>query len=86
MPLFVRGVKFIPYHVSDPACILFCRYNLRQADISVLEIAFQRSAAVIVGVIWAAIVSRFWWPAEAPKELSRELGEYVSSFPEHDSY
>ncbi|OAX36222.1 hypothetical protein K503DRAFT_695534 [Rhizopogon vinicolor AM-OR11-026] len=51
-------------------------YNLRQADVSVLEIAFQRAAAVIVGVLWAAIVSRFWWPAEARRELSRELGDF----------
>lgn len=44
---------------------------------SVLNIAFHRSTAVIVGVLWAAIVSRFWWPSEARRELSRELGEYV---------
>ncbi|KAJ8586641.1 hypothetical protein M405DRAFT_743289 [Rhizopogon salebrosus TDB-379] len=51
-------------------------YNLREADVSVLQIAFHRSAAVIVGVLWAAIVSRFWWPAEARRELSRELGDF----------
>ncbi|KAG1725283.1 Fusaric acid resistance protein-like-domain-containing protein [Suillus paluster] len=51
-------------------------YNLRKGDVSVLDIAFHRSTAVIAGVIWAAIVSRFWWPSEARRELSRELGDF----------
>lgn len=51
-------------------------YNVRQADISVIDIAFHRSTAVIAGVLWAAIVSRFWWPSEARRELSRELGDF----------
>ncbi|KAG2365373.1 hypothetical protein BDR07DRAFT_1398873 [Suillus spraguei] len=51
-------------------------YNARQADVSVIDIALHRSAAVIAGVLWAAIVSRFWWPSEARRELSRELGDF----------
>ncbi|KAG2074050.1 hypothetical protein BDR04DRAFT_1134000 [Suillus decipiens] len=51
-------------------------YNARQTDVSVIDIAFHRSAAVIAGVLWAAIVSRFWWPSEARRELSRELGDF----------
>ncbi|KAL4073766.1 Fusaric acid resistance protein-like-domain-containing protein [Scleroderma citrinum] len=51
-------------------------YNLRRNDVSVLEIAYHRSAAVIVGVLWAVFVSRFWWPAEARRELSKGLGEF----------
>lgn len=50
-------------------------YNLRRQDVSVLEIAHHRSAAVIVGVLWALLVSRFWWPSEARRELSKGLGE-----------
>ena len=34
---------------------------------------------MIIGVVWAAIVSRYWWPAEARRELSRALGECVST-------
>lgn len=55
----------------DPAI----SYNLRQADVSVVDIAYHRATAVIVGVIWAAIVSRYWWPTEARRELSKALGE-----------
>ncbi|KIJ60068.1 hypothetical protein HYDPIDRAFT_99557 [Hydnomerulius pinastri MD-312] len=57
---------------------LTCLYafNLRENDISVLDIAFHRSTAVIVGVVWALLVSRFWWPAEARRELSKALGEF----------
>lgn len=50
-------------------------YNLRQVDISVVDVAFHRAAAVTVGVVWAAIVSRFWWPIEARRELGKALGE-----------
>lgn len=58
----------------------FCfSYNIRERDISALDIAIHRALAVIVGVLWAAIVSRFWWPSEARKELSKSLGEYVIS-------
>lgn len=53
-----------------------CRYNSRQLDNSVVDIAFHRSTAVIVGVVWAGLVSRFWWPSEARRELSKQLGEY----------
>lgn len=51
-------------------------YNLRRDDVSVLEIAYHRSAAVTVGVLWAVLVSRFWWPSEARRELSKGLGEF----------
>lgn len=50
-------------------------YNLREDDLSVVDIALHRSAAVIVGVVWAAVLSRFWWPAQARRELSIGLGE-----------
>ncbi|EKM80929.1 hypothetical protein AGABI1DRAFT_56115 [Agaricus bisporus var. burnettii JB137-S8] len=54
---------------------LYC-YNIRERDISALDIAIHRALAVIVGVLWAAIVSRFWWPSEARKELSKSLGDF----------
>ncbi|KZT10938.1 uncharacterized protein LAESUDRAFT_643293 [Laetiporus sulphureus 93-53] len=54
---------------------LYC-YNLRQKDILVTEVAFHRALAVIVGVIWAAIVSRYWWPTEARRALGKALGEF----------
>jgi hypothetical protein len=50
-------------------------YNLRYQDPSVVEIAFYRAVAVIIGVLWAFIVSQFWWPAEARRELGKLLGE-----------
>lgn len=49
---------------------------MRQLEASVVDIAFHRSAAVTVGVLWAGFVSRFWWPSEARRELSKQLGEY----------
>jgi len=52
------------------------RYNVRQLEGSVIDIAFHRSAAVTVGVLWAGFISRFWWPSEARRELSKQLGEY----------
>ena len=58
---------------------IFFSYNLRENDLSVMEVAWHRAAAVTVGVLWAALLSRFWWPAQARKELSKALGE-LSSF------
>ncbi|TFK20952.1 hypothetical protein FA15DRAFT_672991 [Coprinopsis marcescibilis] len=54
---------------------LYC-YNLRQRDVWVWDIAIDRAMAVIGGVLWAAIVSRLWWPAEARAELSKSLGDF----------
>ncbi|KAI0250127.1 Fusaric acid resistance protein-like-domain-containing protein [Lactifluus subvellereus] len=51
-------------------------YNSRQVDISVVDVALHRSTAVTVGVVWAGFVSRFWWPSEARRELSKQLGEF----------
>jgi Fusaric acid resistance protein-like len=51
------------------------RYNSRQLDKSVVDIAIHRSTAVTVGVVWAGFVSRFWWPSEARRELGKQLGE-----------
>jgi len=42
----------------------------------VLDIAYHRSTSVTVGVIWALIASRLWWPSEARRELSKGLGEF----------
>ena len=41
----------------------------------VLDVALHRSIAVLAGVLWAALVSRFWWPAEARRELTKSLSE-----------
>ncbi|KAJ3514635.1 hypothetical protein NLJ89_g2264 [Agrocybe chaxingu] len=51
-------------------------YNLRQKDVSVLDIGISRAIAVAAGVLWAAFVSRFWWPAEARRELTKSLSEF----------
>lgn len=55
----------------------FISYNLRERDLSVSQVAYYRALSVTAGVVWAAVISRFWWPAEARRELSKALGEYV---------
>jgi hypothetical protein len=42
-----------------------------------VDVAVRRAIAVTAGVVYAALVSRFWWPAEARRELSKALGEFV---------
>jgi len=54
---------------------LFCSYNIKEQDGNVTRLAMDRSISVTVGVVWAGIVSRYWWPTEARRELSRALGE-----------
>ncbi len=53
------------------------RYNQRDRDVAVLDIAFHRSTSVIIGVIWAAIVSRYWWAFTARRELRIGISEWV---------
>lgn len=55
---------------------LFC-YNSRAEDVSVFEVAIHRSIAVTTGVVFALIVSRTWWPAEARRELGVELSDFL---------
>ncbi|KAG7098252.1 hypothetical protein E1B28_000214 [Marasmius oreades] len=72
-PKYAPSARFVllTYNLT----CLYC-YNLRVRDISVIEIAEHRAVAVTVGVIWAWLVSRYWWPTEARRELSRTLGEF----------
>ena len=53
---------------------------MRAEDSSVWMIAFHRSVAVTIGVLWALFVARWWWPSEARRELTRGLSEYVDEF------
>ena len=52
-------------------------YNVRDENLSVVDIAIGRSIAVAIGVIWAVIVSRVWWPAEARRELGVALSDFL---------
>ncbi|CCM03886.1 uncharacterized protein FIBRA_06037 [Fibroporia radiculosa] len=72
-PEYATSARFVllTYNLT----CLYC-YNLRQKDIEVTDIAFHRALAVTVGVVWAAIVSRFWWPTEARRALGRALGDF----------
>ncbi len=54
-------------------------YNLRQNDVAVVDVGVHRAIAVTAGILFAALVSRFWWPAEARRELSKSLSEFSTS-------
>jgi len=43
----------------------------------VIDVAIGRSIAVAIGVVWAVIVSRVWWPAEARRELGVALSDFL---------
>ncbi|KAL6303505.1 Fusaric acid resistance protein-like-domain-containing protein [Sparassis latifolia] len=72
-PVYATTSRFVllTYNLT----CLYC-YNLRQKDISVTHVAFHRAVAVTVGVVWAALVSRYWWPIEARRVLGRALGDF----------
>ncbi|KAF8993682.1 Fusaric acid resistance protein-like-domain-containing protein [Cyathus striatus] len=73
IPQYLSASRFVllTYNLT----CLYC-YNLRQKDIYVWDVASHRASAVTVGVIWAGVVSRFWWPTEARRELSKALSEF----------
>ncbi|KAJ3519837.1 hypothetical protein NMY22_g13018 [Coprinellus aureogranulatus] len=83
LPCFYIAVSK-PKHLAATRFVLLTynltclyRYNLRlQDDVSVWEIAMDRALAVTVGVLWALIASRLWWPSEARKELMIALGDF----------
>nr|GAT47657.1 predicted protein [Mycena chlorophos] len=72
-PQYISAARFVllTYNLT----CLYC-YNLRQVEISPWDVAINRAVSVAVGVVAAAVVSRFWWPAEARKELTKALGEF----------
>ncbi|KAG2015556.1 hypothetical protein CC2G_008817 [Coprinopsis cinerea AmutBmut pab1-1] len=82
IPCFYTGITR-PRHMTASRFVLltynltclYC-YNLRQKDVWVWDIAVDRALAVTGGVVWAAIVSRLWWPSEARAELSKTLGDF----------
>ncbi|KAJ7282569.1 Fusaric acid resistance protein-like-domain-containing protein [Mycena rebaudengoi] len=72
-PQYISAARFVllTYNLT----CLYC-YNLRERKPSAVDVAVRRAIAVTVGVVWAALVSRFWWPAEARRELTKALGEF----------
>ncbi|KAJ7213027.1 Fusaric acid resistance protein-like-domain-containing protein [Mycena pura] len=72
-PQYMSASRFVllTYNLT----CLYC-YNLRQKEVLAVDVAVSRALAVTAGVVWAALVSRFWWPAEARKELMKGLGEF----------
>lgn len=52
-----------------------CSYNARDRDLSVVYVAWHRALSVTAGVLYAAFIARFWWPAEARRELGKALSE-----------
>ncbi|KAL0575801.1 hypothetical protein V5O48_006179 [Marasmius crinis-equi] len=72
-PKYAPSARFVllTYNLT----CLYC-YNVRVHDLSVIEVAKHRALAVTVGVVWAWLVSRYWWPSEARRELGRGLGEF----------
>ncbi|GAA5970105.1 hypothetical protein JCM11641_000271 [Rhodosporidiobolus odoratus] len=57
---------------------LTCLYsfNLREVDVEVVSIAFHRSVAVVVGVLWGLFINTCVWPFEARRELRHGLSEF----------
>lgn len=82
IPCFYYIVNYPQYATSGRFVLLtynltcLFSYNSRDDNIPVLTVALHRATAVTIGVIWAFIVSRYWWPIEARRELGRVLSEF----------
>ncbi|THH02540.1 hypothetical protein EW145_g6738 [Phellinidium pouzarii] len=77
---FFYSIPCFYYIVSKPQLASSGSYNIRQRDVPVFEIAYFRSMSVIIGVVYAGLVSRIWWPAEARRELGNALSELRKPF------
>ncbi|GMK57518.1 hypothetical protein CspeluHIS016_0403520 [Cutaneotrichosporon spelunceum] len=51
-------------------------YNMRDHNLSPATIALKRTACIVGGVVWAAFVTRWWWPFTARRELRMGLGDF----------
>lgn len=51
-------------------------YNLREEETDIWEIAYHRSIAVAIGVLWSLIVTSYIWPFEARRELRKGLSQF----------
>ncbi|KAG8935418.1 hypothetical protein FRC01_000025 [Tulasnella sp. 417] len=73
-PQYATSARFVLLAYNLTA--LFC-YNVRgSGGVDPLMVAIRRAAAVTVGVVWANIVSRYWWPIEARRELMSSLSDF----------
>ncbi|KAM0792546.1 hypothetical protein ACM66B_005213 [Microbotryomycetes sp. NB124-2] len=52
-------------------------FNLREVDTDVVYIAWHRSLAVALGVVWGLVVTNFVWPSEARRELRHGLSTWM---------
>lgn len=50
-------------------------YNVRKTNVEAEQVAFQRTVAVTIGVIWATMLNHLLWPNEARRELTLGLSE-----------
>ncbi|WVO14425.1 hypothetical protein L204_102058 [Cryptococcus depauperatus] len=74
MPDYMNAGRFVllTYNLT---CLY--AYNTRsRGDTTVEVIAFRRATSVIVGLLWAALVSRYWWPFTARRELRMGLSDF----------
>lgn len=52
-------------------------YNLRKTDVEVEQIAYQRFASVVVGVVWATVLNQLVWPFEARRQLALGVSDVL---------
>ncbi|KAF8507480.1 Fusaric acid resistance protein-like-domain-containing protein [Hysterangium stoloniferum] len=82
IPCFYYIVAFPKFATTGRLTLLAynltCLYsfNLRDQEQSVVVIGIRRTTSVTIGVLWAFIVSHFWWPTEARRELGKALSEF----------
>jgi len=72
-PTYATSARFVLLAYN---LVCLYSYNIRDQDEDIIQLAQHRSISVTVGVVWAGIVCRYWWPTEARRELSRALGEF----------
>jgi hypothetical protein len=83
VPCFYVIIKFPHLAVSGRFVVLtynltaLYSYNIRKVGIEVEEIAIRRTIDVIVGVLWATVLTHAIWPMEARRELTRGLSDLL---------
>ncbi|TYJ52312.1 hypothetical protein B9479_007098 [Cryptococcus floricola] len=74
MPDYFDAGRFtlLTYNLS----CLFAYNSRNHSDVTVELIALERTMSVTVGIVWAGLISRYWWPFTARRELRMGLSDF----------
>ncbi|CAD6974670.1 unnamed protein product [Tilletia controversa] len=73
-PQFASSARFVLLTYNLTALYA---YNLRIVGVEIEQVAFHRTVAVVIGVVWATLLNLMIWPFEARRELGLGVSDLL---------